>query len=369
MMSSKKTKTNNQSNQENQPNNSAFSSFKKWFLRFTLIAIISFIALLAFAYVQFNNFINSPISSQKTVLHLHVESGSSVYRVAHQLHEKGYLSQPQWFAWYLRYLEKQHVIKAGEFVIQPFWNVDQLISALESGKAIQYPVTIIAGHTFKQTLTAIQALPKIEKKLDIQNISELQQHFNIEHSIDDRYPYAGLEGRFLPETYLYQMGDSDLEILKRAYAANKKVLQQAWENRAKDLPYKTPYEALIMASIVEKETGYAPERPVIAGVFVNRMRKGMRLQTDPTVIYGIGQSYDGNIRKRDLQKATPYNTYTINRLPPTPIALPSADAIEATLNPEKTKFLYFVAKGEGKHHFSRNLKEHNRAVYKYLLSK
>lgn len=345
------------------------SSFATWFWRILFLILVTSTALAAYGYSKINAFLSSPISMQSAPFNLHIESGSSVYKVANQLHQAGYLTEPKWFAWYLRYLEKQHVIQAGEFVIQPNWTIDELITELETGKTIQYPVTIIAGHTIQQTLAAIHALPKIEKVLDISNIADLQQRFNIEHTIDERYPYAGLEGRFLPETYHYQRGDSDLQILQRAFKAKQQVLQQAWENRAQNLPYKTPYEALIMASIVEKETGYAPERPTIAGVFVNRLRKGMRLQTDPTVIYGIGQNYDGNIRKRDLQKPTPYNTYTINRLPPTPIALPSADAIKATLNPEKTKYLYFVAKGEGQHYFSKTLKEHNRAVQKYLLSR
>jgi UPF0755 protein len=173
------------------------------------------------------------------------------------------------------------------------------------------------------------------------------------------------EGIFAPETYLFDPGTSDLEILRQAYKAQAKTLQQAWAERAPDLPYKTPYEALIMASIVEKETGVAAERPLIAGVFVNRLRAGMLLQTDPTVIYGLGERFDGNLRKRDLLADGPYNSYTRAGLPPTPIALPGKASIQAALKPATTDALYFVARGDGTSHFSSNLAEHNRAVDKY----
>ncbi len=341
----------------------------KVFLKFLLFLLLIAVLVAGYAFQQFKQFVESPISHSEQQLILHIESGSSAYRVAQQLHQAGFLSEPKWFVWYLRYLKKQNVIKAGEFVIQPDWNVDELISGLENAKNIQYPATIIAGQTIQQTLQAIQALPKIKKELDIADVKSLQQLFGIDEKIDPKYPYATLEGRLLPETYHYQLGDSDKDIVMRAYQALNKVLDQAWQNRKAKLPYKNSYEALIMASIVEKETGYAPEREMIAGVFVRRLNKGMRLQTDPTVIYGIGASYDGNIRKRDLLKPTPYNTYTINRLPPTPIALPSADAIQAALNPAETKALYFVAKGGGQHHFSNTLVEHNRAVREFLLKK
>ena len=175
------------------------------------------------------------------------------------------------------------------------------------------------------------------------------------------------EGLFLPETYYFPAGTSDIEFLKRAYKDMASQLEKAWGNRAEDLPYETPYEALIMASIIEKETGIAEERPEIAGVFVRRLNIDMLLQTDPTVIYGIGADYDGNIRRSDLRKDTPYNTYTRAGLPPTPIALPSQAAIEAALHPKAGNSLYFVATGsEGRHYFSKNLSEHNAAVRRYL---
>jgi len=342
---------------------------KSWFTRLLLLSLVLALVIAGGAYTQFKSFIETPISSSNQPIVITIKPGSSVIKVARQLQTEGFMSEPTWFAWYIRYQKKQNVIKAGEFQIEPNWTIDELISGLENAKNIQYPVTIVAGQTIQQSLQTIHALPKIKHELDIEDVKSLQKLLGLDLPVDKKYPYASIEGRILPETYYYQAGDSDKSILLRAFKASNQALDQAWQNRDKKLPYKTPYEALIMASIVEKETGYAPERPLIAGVFVRRMNKGMRLQTDPTVIYGIGQSYDGNIRKRDLLKKTPYNTYRINRLPPTPIALPSLEAIEAALNPTPTKALYFVAKGGGQHYFSKTLKEHNRAVNKYLLNK
>jgi UPF0755 protein len=178
-----------------------------------------------------------------------------------------------------------------------------------------------------------------------------------------------LEGWFFPDTYRFTPGSSDVDVLKRAHGAMKRRLAEAWAARDPDLPLRTPYEALILASIVEKETGQASERPIIASVFVNRLRSGMRLQTDPTVIYGMGESFDGNIRKRDLTADTPWNTYTRDGLPPTPIAMPGMGSLRAVMKPADTKFLYFVGKGDGTHEFSRSLEEHNRAVARYQLGK
>lgn len=342
---------------------------KSWFKKMIILFLVMVITGLAYGYHLFQWFVTTPISDQTAPIHLTITPGSSVSKVAYQLHQQGFMQEPKWFAWYVRYQKKQHVIKAGEFEIQPGWTVNELLTGLENAKNIQYPVTIVAGQTIQQTLQMIHGLPKIKKELDISDVKSLQVLFDVDQKIQDKYPYATIEGMLLPETYHYQSGDTDKQILLRAHKALQSILDQAWQSRNEGLPYKSKYEALIMASIVEKETGYAPERPLIAGVFVRRMKIGMRLQTDPTVIYGIGQSYDGNIRKRDLLKKTAYNTYKINGLPPTPIALPSEEAIQAALNPAKTKALYFVAKGGGEHHFSKTLIEHNRAVHKYLLSK
>ena len=185
------------------------------------------------------------------------------------------------------------------------------------------------------------------------------------HGHPDEHP----EGRFLPETYQFPRGSTDLEFLRRAYLGMEQALAEAWERRAKDLPLDSPYEALILASIVEKETGLASERARIAGVFVRRLKRGMRLQTDPTVIYGLGEGFDGNLRRKDLRTDTAYNTYTRQGLPPTPICLPGLDAIEAVLHPDEGNSLYFVARGDGSHEFSDTLKAHNRAVRKYQLKR
>ncbi len=334
-----------------------------------LSGVLTFITGAAVLAWQWNNFISQPIGNGTELKIIEITPGSSANRVAWLLHQESLLSSPKWFVWYLRYLDKHLQLKAGEIEIDPSWSVDTLIDKLIEGQTVQYPVAFIAGQTVQESLKMIQTLPKIKRELDLNDIEGLQALLGLEGEVNSRYPYARLEGWLLPETYHYKAGDSDKQIILRAYAAMKTTLDQAWSNREKELPYKTPYEALIMASIVEKETGVAVERPLISGVFVRRMRIGMRLQTDPTVIYGIGQGYDGNIRKRDLLTTTAYNTYRINGLPPTPIALPSKEAIEAVMHPEKTQALYFVAKGGGEHHFSNTLIEHNRAVNKYILNR
>ncbi|NPA72359.1 MAG: endolytic transglycosylase MltG [Gammaproteobacteria bacterium] len=331
-----------------------------------LVLVIAGLAIASQLAWQVDRFLTAPLSNQTEAVIVTIPSGSSAHKIAHILQSEGLLSSPKWFVWYLRYQEKQNQLKAGEIRVDPRWNVDTLISKLIEGQVVQYPITLIAGQTIQQNLAIIQALPKIKKVLDYENIVGLEKLFGQDKPFDKRYPYANIEGLLLPETYHYKAGDTDKEILLRAHKALNTTLNQSWSNREKGLPFKTPYEALIMASIVEKETGFAAERPKIAGVFIRRMRIGMRLQTDPTVIYGIGLGYDGNIRKRDLLKKTRYNTYKIDGLPPTPIALASKEAILAVLHPEHTKALYFVAKGGGQHQFSNTLKAHNRAVRDYL---
>lgn len=318
---------------------------------------------------QVNQFLSQPISSSNAVQIIEIKPGASANRVVNQLKQAGLLESPKWFVWYLRYHNKHGLIKTGELRIDPNWTVAQLTEALIKGETVKYPVTIVAGQTFKQTLEGLQSAEKLIKEPGFDELDSLYHTFGLPNLGDKNYPYAGLEGWFLPETYYYQAGDSAQSILKRAQKDLNTLLRVEWQNRAKNLPLQSPYEALILASIVEKETGVAHERPLIAGVFVNRLNKGMRLQTDPTVIYGIGVHYDGNIRKKDLQTTTAYNTYRINGLPPTPIAMPSAEAIRAVMQPTKTSKLYFVAKGGGEHQFSDTLIEHNRAVRKYILKR
>lgn len=319
---------------------------------------------------QVDQFLTQPITDSTTATQvLEVKSGSSANSVAAKLNQAGLLNSPKWFVWYLRYHDKHGLIKTGEMLINPNWTVAQLTDALIKGETVKYPVTIVAGHTFKETLGTLHNANKLIKDPTMVELDLFYKTFGLKNLGDKNYPYAGLEGWFLPETYYYQAGDTDLSILKRAHDHLNNLLIVEWQGRDKDLPLKTPFEALILASIVEKETGIAHERPLIAGVFVNRLKRGMRLQTDPTVIYGIGINYDGNIRKKDLQTTTAYNTYRMHGLPPTPIAMPSAEAIRAVMHPEKTSKLYFVAKGAGEHQFSDTLIEHNKAVRKYILKK
>jgi len=337
--------------------------------KFVISALLTSLVLAGLLTYQVNQYLTSPISDAQGLKVIEIKPGSSAGRVAKQLNQAGLLTSPQAFVWYLRYHEKHGMIKAGELTIDPTWQFQALTEALIKGETVKYPLTLIAGYTFKQILETLSSAEKLNKQLNYENITELHRLFGLNDLADKKYPFAGLEGWFLPETFYYQLGDSGVSILKRAQQHLKILLAAEWQNRAEGLPFKTPYEALILASIVEKETGIAHERPLIAGVFVNRLKKRMRLQTDPTVIYGIGAGYDGNIRKKDLLTKTAYNTYKINGLPPTPIAMPSAEAIKAVMHPTKTTALYFVAKGGGEHQFSNTLIEHNKAVRKYLLNR
>ncbi|OQX34605.1 MAG: aminodeoxychorismate lyase, partial [Candidatus Sedimenticola endophacoides] len=247
----------------------------------------------------------------------------------------------------------------GEYDIPHGTTPETLIALLVSGRVKSYSLTVIEGWTFSQLLELLAGEEAIRQTFEGVGPAEIMQRIG--------HPEEHPEGRFLADTYHFPRGTTDLAFLKRAYQAQADLLASEWQRRDPELPLDAPYAALIFASIIEKETGVASERARIAGVFVRRLRKGMKLQTDPTVIYGMGKRYNGNIRKRDLLEDTPYNTYVHRGLPPTPIALPGADAIHAALHPSDGKALYFVAKGNGEHHFSATLEEHNRAVRKYQL--
>ena len=250
-------------------------------------------------------------------------------------------------------------LHAGEYALPPGITPRELLRKMAAGEVVQHRFTIVDGWTFKQLRLALATASGLVQTLP--GISD--EDIATRVGIDDGKP----EGWFLPETYAWVKGESDFDVLKRAHTAMNKTLDKLWNARAADVNLDTPYQALILASIVEKETAQSSERPLIAGVFMRRLKFHMRLQTDPTVIYGIGAAYDGNIRKRDLETDTPYNTYTRDGLPPTPIALPGAVAIEATLHPAAGDALYFVARGDGSHEFSPTLEAHNRAVQKYQL--
>lgn len=304
-------------------------------------------------------FVSTPANLQDEVVEVDIRAGSSLRSVSRQLADQGVLSEPNSFTLLVRMLGMAGEIKAGNYLIENGTTPYDLFVIITAGKTTQAGITFIEGWTFNQMRQAMMQNDAIRHL----SISYTDQQILESIGASEIHP----EGLFFPDTYYFSKGMSDLEILKRAYHAMQSRLNDAWAKREAGLPYKTPYEALIMASIVEKETGRADERKTIAGVFVNRLRIGMRLQTDPTVIYGMGERFDGNIRRKDLQADTAYNTYTRKGLPPTPIAMPGLASIEAALHPAKTRALYFVGKGDGSHVFSNTLAEHNRAVVKYQL--
>ena len=330
---------------------------KIWLAALMSIVIIAG-TVVAYDYKQF---INSPLNiTGKDSLHLDVKLGRSITSIANELANKSVITHPYYLAWTARLNGQAKSIQAGEYEIEKGVTPQQLLELLVTGKVRQYNFTIIEGWNVTQVLDAINKNNNLTHLIG--TVSATQLMGKLGSSVE-----LHAEGWLFPDTYYFVRGESDVNVLLRAHDAMKRNLTKAWETREKDLPYETPYEALIMASIIEKETGRGDERQQIAGVFVRRLRKGMKLQTDPTVIYGIGDKYDGNIRRRDLRKDTPYNTYTRKGLPPTPIAMPGLAAIEAALHPAKGKALYFVAKGDGSHVFSSTLKQHNNAVIKYQL--
>ncbi len=292
------------------------------------------------------------------VLDLEIEPGTTPRQVAQAVAASGANVWPlALYAWF-RLSGQDRGIKAGNYEIPAGMSPKRLLSMLVRGEEALKSVTFPEGLNFQQVLATLRRAELV--KPDTQGLS-LQQ-------VMERLGRPGVhpEGRFFPDTYTYAKGTSDLAILQRAARAMDKRLAQAWAQRQPGLTLKSPEEALVLASIVEKETGKASDRPLIAGVFHNRLRLGMMLQTDPTVIYGLGERFDGNLRKRDLQADTPYNTYTRTGLPPTPIAMPGKAALLAAVQPAKTPAIYFVAKGDGSSQFSATLEEHNRAVNKYI---
>lgn len=297
------------------------------------------------------------VGAQQKPIEFSIASGSGGRALAQQIADAGVPLNPTLFTVLSRLSGKSAKMKAGQYELKPGTTPLRLIDQLVRGEFAQESLVIIEGWTFKQMREAIAAHPALKR--DTVSLSE--QELLAKVTTD----YKKAEGLFFPDTYRFAKGSSELQIYKQAHAAMMKRLNDAWARRDLSLPYKSPYEALIMASIVEKETGQKSERGMIAGVFVNRLKRGMLLQTDPTVIYGMGDRFKGNIRKRDLETDTPYNTYTRGGLPPTPIALPGAAALEAALNPAKTDALYFVSRGNGTSEFSNNLTDHNRAVNKY----
>ena len=292
---------------------------------------------------------------------IEVAQGSSLRKVATTLADAGVIEH-DWLMYYWgRYNNYDRGIKAGEYHFEPDMVLEDVFAQLRSGSNVQYFFTIVEGWRVRELLHALNRLEQVQHTLSAQTAAELAQELEL--------PEDYAEGLFLPETYSYRRGESDQALLMRANQALRQVLEQNWQAKAPDLPLDTPYEALILASLIEKETGVVEERRRIAGVFTARLKQGMRLQTDPTVIYGIGETYDGNITRKHLQTMSPYNTYLIKGLPPTPIALPGAAAINAATQPDETGDLYFVARGDGSHKFSRSYEEHAKAVREFQLQR
>ncbi len=305
--------------------------------------------------VDFYLFLNKPLGVSADEIY-NFKPGTSVSALAYDLENKKIISNRMYFSVWARVTGSARKLKAGEYLLSPDLTTLQLFGLLQKGKVRLYSLTLIEGLTFKQMMKLV-------------NQSEVLSHHLLEmnnQQIMQKIGHAGEhpEGRFFPDTYRFPKGLSDIDLLKKAYNEMQKRLHVVWQKRYKNLPLKTSYEALTLASIVEKESAIAEERSRIAGVFINRLRKGMRLQTDPTVIYGIGDKYKGNIRYRHLRTDTPYNTYTRKGLPPTPIAMPGQGALDAVSHPDTTEYLYFVAMSDksGRHIFSTNLKDHEQAV-------
>ena len=290
-------------------------------------------------------------------LQFSLKEGSSLRSAARQMNEAGVLASPWQFEVLGRLSQHATHVQAGNYEVRDAISPYKLLQMITSGVRGQDKLTVVEGWTFNQLREAIDAHPAL--KHDTRDVAETELIARLE--LTER----SAEGWFLPDTYFFPNGASDLALLQRAHEAMRTQLDVLWKSRAGGLPLATPYEALILASIVEKETGQPAERPLIAEVFANRLKIGMRLQTDPTVIYGLGAEFDGNLRKRDLLADGPYNTYVRTGLPPTPIALPGIAALTAALNPAPGKALYFVARGDGSSHFSNNLADHERAVTKY----
>ena len=322
-----------------------------------LIAILAAIGFGAWLFI----YAKTPLNLSPQAQEISIKPKSGLRSIANQLVEQKVISNALPFVILAKIMQKESELQAGDYTVNKNVSPYQLMLSLNHGKSTQGSITFIEGKTFKQMRARLAKNDAVRST--IKDLSDIE----VMRVVGKGEKHA--EGMFFPDTFYFDRNTADTVLLKRAYDGMQAKLEAAWQNRASGLPYKNSYEALIMASIIEKETGKASERPMIAGVFLNRLRIGMRLQTDPTVIYGMGDNYNGNIRRKDLTTDTPYNTYTRDGLPPTPIAMPGLAAIDAALHPEKTKALYFVGKGDGSHQFSNSLVEHNRAVVKYQLKR
>ncbi|HLT90726.1 MAG TPA: endolytic transglycosylase MltG [Woeseiaceae bacterium] len=320
---------------------------------------VAALGALLFAW-QAHRFLHAPLAIDEGGEVFEIPAGTPFVAVSRALAERGIIEHPRLFTWYARLKGQGNAIRAGEYWLEPGLTPRTLLAKLVAGNVLLHSFTIVEGWTFRELLANLRRHEAVASTLEYEDWPRLME----ELGADYEFP----EGLFLPETYRFARNTSDVEVLRRAYRLMQETLDEEWENRAPDLPFDDKYQALILASIVEKETGRADERARIAGVFVRRLQRGMRLQTDPTVIYGIGEAFDGNLTRAHLRTDTPYNTYTRSSLPPTPIAMPGRAAIHAALNPAPGEELFFVATGlgDGSHKFSVTREEHDAAVLEYL---
>jgi UPF0755 protein len=321
--------------------------------RFGALALVAIAASAGF----FAWWLTQPLHLPASPYAFEVKQGASLRHVSRELAAAGIVPGEWSLVTLARWRGVDRTIKAGNYEITSGITLPALLDKLTQGDALQAALTVIEGATFADLKRALQADAAVRKTVLELPEDALMRRIGATDS--------SAEGWFFPDTYFFAAGSADVAVLGRAYRLMRARLDAAWRDRAPDLPLRNPYEALILASIIEKETGVAADRPLIASVLVNRLRAGMRLQSDPTVIYGMGAAFDGNLRKRDLETDTPYNTYTRDGLPPTPIALPGQASLEAATRPAATRYLYFVARGDGSSVFSTTLADHNRAVAKY----
>ena len=338
-------------------------ALRRFWLKLLVLAIALLLLFLASCLAfwhYFQQWLDTPLPLSEQGYSYELKSGQTLGNLAYKMAADGALDHPRWLRLYAR-LQPNHKIHAGEYNFALGTTPKSLMQKLLKGEVVLYQVTFLEGWTFAQAMIALNQAESLDHQLSGLNDDELKAKLG--------FAEDNLEGWFFPDTYSFSRHSSDLDVLKQAHQKMRALLDKEWAERAENLPFKTAYEALILASIVERETGSLSEREQIAGVFVRRLQRGMRLQTDPTVIYGMGDSFKGNISRKDLAANNPYNTYQIDGLPPTPISLPSAASLRAVLHPASGDALYFVAKGDGTSEFSATLEQHNAAVRRYQLKR
>lgn len=323
-----------------------------------MISALAVLMLIAVGYLSLMRWTAMPLDLQTTVT-VELDRGQPFASFADELSQQGVITRPQLWSWYARLTGQARLVQAGEYLLAPGETPQSLLEKLRRGEVATYEVQLIEGWTIRQALGALRAHPILQ-----QTLSGVDEHTLLSVL---GLPPGHAEGMFFPDTYQFVRGTSDADILRRAYRKLQDELAAGWEARAAGLPYESPYEGLIVGSLIEKETGRDSDREIISQVFVTRLHKGMRLQTDPSVIYGVGESFRGDLTRAHLRTDTPYNTYTRHGLPPSPIALVGARSLQAAFNPAEGEYLYFVSRGDGSSQFSVSLEDHNAAVRRYQL--